>query len=184
MKKAPEAAGSCDKKKAKALGVRCKVVVTAAAIAVSAPMALFTGVTPATAAVGCYGDYCSGEDPETTQCAKDAITLEVLETDSGRGELRWSPSCKTNWGRFEQYPRGWSLSQGLLELRVVQDTGYTQPKTFGKDMAASEGTHWTPMIYSPVKKVKMELILTCGDMSKLGTAVDCALNGKKSTKSY
>ncbi|GLL05094.1 DUF2690 domain-containing protein [Dactylosporangium matsuzakiense] len=49
-------------------------------------------------AVTCYGDYCSGQDPESSGCSADATTTasaRIWGTESYI-ELRWSPTCKTN----------------------------------------------------------------------------------------
>ena len=42
-------------------------------------------------------------------------------------------------------------------------------------------TSWTPMIYSPVHLVHAVANVECGSDSFLGSAVDCALNGKVQT---
>lgn len=129
---------------------------------------LVTGILPAGAAststearpqVTCYGDYCSGQDPEETGCAADAITVDWVDLESARLDLRWSPTCKTNWARYEQYPRGWYFGEHAIELRAVQDTGYTQRNNNDVE-GLSEGTHWTPMIYSPVRLVKAEVVFS------------------------
>jgi hypothetical protein len=62
---------------------------------------------------------------------------------AGYLELRWSPTCKTNWARF--------TSQSNISYTVSavqQETGYTM-KWDGKAWQSS----WTDQIYSPVKCV-------------------------------
>lgn len=137
--------------------------------------------------VTCYGDYCSGQDPEATGCAKDAVTLEALQTDTGGGrlELRWSATCKTNWARWQQYPVGWCLNCTPLSLVAVQDTGYTQKVDwFEAGTSPNAGdTYWTPMIYSPERAVYAGVYMPCGDQSLIGAAFDCAMNGLIKTPS-
>lgn len=99
-------------------------------------------------AVGCYGDYCSGKDPQSTGCSADAITF-ASNNVYGTGytiELRWSPTCKTEWARISA--GGWT--SGVDSLGVVQpSTGYQQ---WG--VAGSNATYkWSKMIYSPVRCV-------------------------------
>ncbi len=64
----------------------------------------------AQAAVTCYGDYCSGKDPMSTRCSDGAYTVAYTQVYFKRAltnatpyagllELRWSPTCKTNWAR-------------------------------------------------------------------------------------
>jgi hypothetical protein len=140
--------------------------------------------------VGCYGDYCSGKDPKATGCAADAQTLAFRDLSGARLELRWSAVCKTEWARWIQYPRGLK-SDVPTALAAVQDTGYTQKVSFDVNgnttrPAASEKsngitTSWTPMIYSPVRKVRAVATVQCGDRGILGAAVDCYLSGKVET---
>lgn len=134
------------------------------------------------ATVTCYGDYCSGEDPEATGCADDAQTVAWEDLPGARLELRWSPTCKTNWARYQQYPRGWYVGNSPLVLSAVQDTGYTQSLVYGIENPPADGTTtWTPMIYSPVRVVRAELAVGCGGMTLLDAAFDCATNGEIAT---
>src|SRR3569833_2203729 len=74
------------------------------------------GLTPAataSAAVGCYGDYCSGQDPQVTGCAADSQTVAFDDLSGARIEVRWSPTCKTNWARWQQYPVGFKSDLAL-----------------------------------------------------------------------
>ncbi|SEB45733.1 Protein of unknown function [Amycolatopsis tolypomycina] len=143
------------------------------------------GVIPATSAeasVGCYGDYCSGQDPQATGCAADAQTVAFEDLSGARIEVRWSPTCKTNWARWQQYPVGFK-SDLALSLVAIQDTGYSQSASGIDDVNGTRaGTYWTPMIYSPVHKVKAAANLMCGDATLIGAAFDCATNGKIETR--
>jgi hypothetical protein len=111
-----------------------------AAAAAAAPMAL---LVPPAHAVSCYGDYCSGRDPESSGCSADAYTVAHARIAGTyvNVELRWSPRCKTNWART-----GWPGAYNPNNLYAVQaQTGYTQ-----RGVVGNNGTYvWTRMIYSP-----------------------------------
>lgn len=134
--------------------------------------------------VGCWGDYCSGQDPEATGCAADAETVAVLVDDKGGGrlDLRWSPTCKTNWARWQQYPVGWCMNCTPLGIYAVQDGGYMQSVDFTDNLPQGGDTRWSPMIYSPERKVAAGIWWPCGDSGMLKAAMDCALNGKSETE--
>src|SRR5215217_3527570 len=61
--------------------------------------------SPAVAATGgCYGASCTGLDP-TGRCDGDAYTVFSIAINDaamylGQLDLRYSPSCAANWGRF------------------------------------------------------------------------------------
>ena len=135
--------------------------------------------------VSCYGDYCSGQDPAATGCDRDAVTVASLPIDTGAGQLdlRWSPTCQTNWARWQQYPTGWCLNCTPLALLAVQDTGYQQELDwFDNGTSPTDGsTSWTHMIYSPVHAVYAAVMMPCGGDTLLGAAVDCAANGAERT---
>lgn len=124
-------------------------------------LALFGAVavaTPAQAAVTCYGDYCSGQDPMATHCGDDATTVRWKDLPGERLELRWSPTCKTNWARLVVYPTGLGCVGGG-DLVARQDTGYTQHSWLGVYICyiSTATPYWTPMIYSPVHLVRAEI---------------------------
>lgn len=59
----------------------------------------------ASAASSCYGSSCEGRDPAQTSCVNDAYTILSRDAvtssgDWGNLELRYSPSCHSNWTRF------------------------------------------------------------------------------------
>lgn len=68
-------------------------------------ISLTTVVTPTPAnAAACYGASCNGLDPEG-RCSHDAKTVASMAVTDGMLELRWSPSCVANWGRYTPYWR-------------------------------------------------------------------------------
>lgn len=148
------------------------VLASAAAIPLAAA-ALAAGAAPAQA-VSCYGDYCSGKDPMATGCGSDGRTVASVDITGARIELRWSNRCKTNWARYIQYPRGWYFGNVPLELRAVQAGGYTQRRSYGNE-GTGTGTTWTPMIYSPRKLVRAELVVQC---TSAGDCAQGALTGQ------
>lgn len=141
-----------------------------------------TATAQPTTSATCYGDYCSGQDPVATGCSADAETLDFLVDDKGGGrlELRWSPTCKTNWARWQQYPTGVCMNCSPIGMYALQEGGYMQSVDFSNDRP--EPTSWTPMIYSPKKKVAAGVHWPCGDRGLFSAAMDCLLSGKSETR--
>jgi hypothetical protein len=111
--------------------------------------------TPQAHAVSCYGDYCSGQDPSQSGCGADAYIAVSNNFDLGSLQIRYSPTCKTNWAKLVIYATPHCVLPGGLD--AVQDTGYKQStETRLVCGTGSETTFWTPMIYSPVHKVKAQ----------------------------
>ncbi len=103
-------------------------------------------------AVSCYGDYCSGQDPDASGCSAGGITTKSWGNSSFILEVRWSPTCQTNWARLTMYPHTGCSPAGTLTAQ--QDTGYTQSRSIGSSCSSAGYTRWTPMIYSPVHHVR------------------------------
>jgi len=87
--------------------VRLRVVTLSILMLAAAFSAIAVAPTPA-AAVGCSGTGCNGQDPGTTGCSSGSYTVYSVSKQfyaSGnfwatlRVDLRWSPTCKTNWAR-------------------------------------------------------------------------------------
>ena len=116
-------------------------------------------IAPSTAnAVTCWGNYCSGKDPMSSGCASDAYTVAQAFPGWATIDLRWSPTCKTNWARVYVYPTR-TLAGGYITAR--QDTGYIvsgQIKSV-TSLTPQSQTVWSPMIYSPVRCVKAGAVL-------------------------
>lgn len=157
---------------------------TSVHVSTASPLMAATAMS-AEAKPTCYGDYCSGEDPVASGCSKGAVTLDshVQELGGGIVELRYSPKCGTNWAKWTKYPTGWCLNCGIVALRAVQDTGYTQAIDLTNTTIKDGESVWSPMIYSPVKKVKAQIMNICGDAGIVAAAFDCATNGLESTRS-
>lgn len=146
---------------------RLKRALVAGVAAVSAVAGINIATTEsASASPTCYGDWCSGQDPNTTGCANDAKTVatarittheDVIDADGGHRvyrdmgtvELRWSQKCKTNWARANVHSAG-----PVYKVIAEQDTGYSQVKeTAGFQGGTEPGIFYTGMIYSPVHQV-------------------------------
>lgn len=56
-------------------------------------------------AAGCSGTGCNSKDPGTTGCASGSYTVGTANVNyngtTGLVELRWSPTCKTNWPKVK-----------------------------------------------------------------------------------
>lgn len=156
---------------------------TIAAGAAIIAMAAAGATAPSATAASCYGDWCSGQDPMATGCATDGRTIAYRGDIVGaRLELRWSPSCKTAWARWHQYPRGWNVGTVVIELATIQDTGYVQKVNLEGDNAPRDNdTRWSPMVYSPEHGVKAAALISCGGMTLVGAAFDCATSGRVET---
>ncbi len=100
------------------------------------------GVPSCESLVSCYGDYCSGTDPNSTGCGVSAVTMRYADF-AGTGsdiELRWSPVCKTEWARTD------FGGQSPQSLEAVQPaTGYKEVGIVG----TNGSWWWTRQIYSP-----------------------------------
>jgi hypothetical protein len=90
-------------------------IVAGFGLVLTAILALPTGAANASESPSCYGAGCEGIDPATTNCTDDAVTLlsrraDVGTRDWGVLELRYSPSCHSNWARFTPWGglRGWA----------------------------------------------------------------------------
>ncbi len=152
-------------------------------VAATAALAVVVPASGASASnVSCNGDWCSGQNPMTTHCADDAVTVDSYDLDGARLELRWSDTCQANWAKFILYPQGWAfLANNFLGVMAEQDTGYqqyTDMEATSSDYTMSDGgitTTWSPMIYSPVHGVRARLIPSCDSPALFACAMDMAL---------
>jgi hypothetical protein len=82
---------------------RIAIAITAILIAIIGLMLVPASPARAAATHGCFGAGCTGLDP-TNRCDGDAYTVHSIAINSGmylgQLDLRYSPSCKANWGRF------------------------------------------------------------------------------------
>ena len=78
---------------------RIRVGLLAAAAAIVAAV-LLAPATPAYAA-GCFGDGCTGLDPNLMGCGADAFTAKSRTLDGMLLELRHSYACGASWARIQ-----------------------------------------------------------------------------------
>lgn len=95
--------------------LRRAIGVTLAAGTVTA-LPVVAPVQEAEADSGCYGASCNNLNP-AGRCDSDAMTVGVFDVPHGRLELRYSPSCAANWGRYTPYKRDvLSLGKGKVQI--------------------------------------------------------------------
>lgn len=80
---------------------------------------------------------CNGQDPVTTGCGNDGITLLSISLGTGKVAIRYSPTCKSAWGHttngtvvtlqatITRYPGSPSYSSSF-----VQATGVKSPLVY------------------------------------------------------
>jgi Protein of unknown function (DUF2690) len=94
--------------------------------------------------VTCSGNGCSGLNPQTAGCAAGAYTVLTASFSNAFVELRYSPTCKTNWGRVISR-RGATF----LSIRIQRIDGLTYTFSGGNFNYA-----WSAMVYAPVMKAR------------------------------
>lgn len=105
----------------------------------------------------CYGAGCNGLNP-TGRCDDDAMTVASMAVPSlgggfaGQLDLRYSPSCKANWGRFTPYQRNFL---GAIVGTPISIYGRVTVWNLGKisqqpihdySVARTIGSNWTYMV--------------------------------------
>ncbi len=88
---------------------------------------------------------CDGQDPIATGCDYDAYTVTSVDLGIGLVELRYSPTCGTNWARVTSH-------EGIAYLY-----GDVYSSTSGKlicyptncEPGINSTLLWTSMVYSP-----------------------------------
>jgi hypothetical protein len=132
--------------------VRSRRLLATAAVLAAAPTLMVVAVAgpagatspPAPAArVTCSGDGCTGQRPELTGCDKDGRTIRTgkVVDASGRAvgtiELRWSPTCGTNWARVSS-----TVGAAALSATVTRSDSKAVASGF-------KGTQtWSPMVFA------------------------------------
>ena len=126
-----------------------------AATLLAAVFAAYTGVSRISAStaqhllphVTCSGFGCNGLDPVSTGCDLDAYTVSLtggtVSFRTGTIQLRYSPTCGTNWGRV--YSRVGN-TQLLVGIRRNDGRFY---------FTVGSGTRlWSPMVFARNVKAK------------------------------
>lgn len=109
-----------------------------------APVAIVMNTTPAFA-VSCSGYGCDGQDPVSTGCDSGAYTVasDPLKYDAGGStigwiDLRYSPTCGTNWARTRSNIGVQSLSASV-----------SRPNSYTTHEVGNYSTAWSGMVYAP-----------------------------------
>lgn len=109
--------------------------------------ALTTTVPARATTGGCYGASCNGQDP-SGRC-DDGITVAAMGVTYGMLELRYSPSCKSNWGRYTPYGKdaaGWFAQRTGIWVRVTTwNPGGPSYQTAHHSLALVAGSSWSQM---------------------------------------
>jgi hypothetical protein len=106
-----------------------------------AAAALTLLLAPDAQAASCSGRGCNGKDPVQAGCSAGTTIADTAPMfTSGTAELRWSPTCKTNWVRVVNYAGGQSA------LRITVWTGSDR---VGFPAPGTPGTHWGNMVHAP-----------------------------------
>lgn len=109
----------------------------------------------------CWGDDCSGLDPEISGCARGSVTVDgrdiidpATEAVVGTVELRYSQACQTNWVRITRLCRDGRWLRAYLrdeEGNVLTSTSV--------EVDASAVYGYGSMWFAPTSKIAMQ---ACG----------------------
>ena len=89
--------------------------------------------------VTCSGEGCDGQNPATTGCSADAYTVQTAVFSNSFVELRYSPTCGTNWGRVTS-----RVGATFLVIRIDRSGGLTYTFSGGNFNFA-----YSAMVYAP-----------------------------------
>ncbi len=104
------------------------------------------------AQASCSGTGCSGQDPEKTGCEAGAYTVQTAVFSNSYVELRYSPTCKTNWGEVVS-----KVGPTDLVIRTQRIDGLTYTFAGGKYNYA-----FSAMVYAPTVAAR-----ACGGVNSI-----------------
>lgn len=140
--------------KTRSLVIKFVMIMASAILGVTVSTAARASATPPS----CYSWSCEGLDPAKMGCAHDAYTLirRTAITSAGNWgnlEMRYSPSCHTNWTRFTPWFGIRAFFDGITGGYVGGSPWiYRQGPYLSKGVTSSAGvlgfgcTNWTAMI--------------------------------------
>ena len=102
--------------------------------------------------VTCSGNGCNGLNPVTTGCSADAYTVQTAVFSNSFVELRYSPTCGTNWGRVTS-----RVGATFLVIRIDRSGGLTYTFSGGNFNFA-----YVAMVYAPKVAAR-----ACGGVSSI-----------------
>ena len=120
-----------------------------AAMLLAAVFAAYTGVSRISASTAqhllptCSDNGCNNLDPISTDCADDAITVSTVSFRTGTIQLRYSPTCGTNWGRVLS-----SVGTTVLTVNIRRNDGLFYYAI------RSASRLWSPMVFARNAKAK------------------------------
>ena len=94
--------------------------------------------------VMCSGTGCNGQNPVTTGCDAGAYTVQTAVFSNSYVELRYSPTCGTNWARTTS-----KVGPANLVARAQRIDGLTYTFSGGKFNYA-----FSAMVYAPTVQAR------------------------------
>ncbi|MFZ4700006.1 MAG: DUF2690 domain-containing protein [Candidatus Methylumidiphilus sp.] len=109
-------------------------------------------------AVTCLGTSCENKDPRDTGCAADSKTITAASAVAEDAfnkvivQLRYSPTCKTNWTRiyYENKTTTWDDNLDAALTPILKSVGITRQSDSvvrSNPVDPSKGIYWTKMVY-------------------------------------
>ena len=90
--------------------------------------------------VTCSGNGCNGLNPVTTGCSAGAYTVQTAVFSNSYVELRYSPTCGTNWGRVTSKVGEGSAFRFTINGRFLSTNG--QPPSRADRPDANDETQY------------------------------------------
>lgn len=121
--------------------MRARSVTALITVVVSPILAASTALSPAAASaqmghrraevgrnfsVGCSGSGCDFQSPVSTGCSRDAYTVGRTYIDGGYVDLRWSPTCQTNWARTTSTSGVIKYPSRLMSAHIIRQDNMSQ----------------------------------------------------------
>jgi hypothetical protein len=107
-------------------------------------------ITPASAAT-CSGYSCDYQDPAATSCSSGSYTVKSAPVtyggiQYGTVELRWSPTCQTNWSRLTISAGGSNPQHYDRQAWVARQS---PDAAVGFDWTSDGSPIYSDMLYAP-----------------------------------
>lgn len=112
------------------------------------------------AAVPANANPLDGTDPNATGCASGASTIGSYYATDGLGhnvglmEVRYSPSCGTNWVRFTNYVGGYATKH----VAIAPSAGY-EPGAVVNTTDPGAVVSYSNQIYAPTSCIDAQVIV-------------------------
>lgn len=93
--------------------------------------------------VTCSGNGCNGLNPQLTGCSADAYTVQTAVLPQFYVQLRYSPTCGTNWGRILSRI---GIAPLVIQTQRIDGLTYTFSGSFTLAFSA--------MVYAPTVRAR------------------------------